>query len=253
MNKLKTIVIKAVSGVAILSAVGGFIYGSAQYAGTIGLFELERISVDGNEVLTGKEILGLAGVEFGTSLFELPLDLIQRRIEENPFVLSAQASRQFPRTLFISVKEREPIAYLNLGGQFLCVDKNRFVMPLPPSRGMGLPLPIFSGFSKTDSIGVDEVSNNTRLNQMVDVLTEIERDYPSFHRQISELIRTSANEFTIYTAESATKIFLGENNLSDKIRLLAVFWQTLGDRRTWNDYEYIDLRYRKQVIVHERT
>lgn len=246
-------VLKIAGGIAALAFIGVTLYGMTQYAKAIGLFDLERIVVSGNAALTDQEVVDLTRVPLGTVLFDLPLDSIQTGIETNPYVLTSQISRQFPRTLFIEIKEREPIAYLNLNGRFLCVDTNTFVMPVPPSRGKGLPLPIFSGFTASDSIVQNTVSSNRDLNRMVKLLTEIHRDYPAFHRQISELIKNGDDEFTVYTSDSATKIYLGQDYLTQKIQLLAAFWHTLGDRKTWNDYDYIDLRYRKQVVVHERT
>jgi len=248
-----SIAIRGSISAALLIVVGAFIYGLQAYSCAINLFGLEKVVVSGNSMLSREEVADLADVSFETSLFDLPLDSIQIRISKNPFVKSVQVSRQFPRTLFIEVKEREPIAYLNLGRKFLCVDADRFVMPLPSSAGMGLPLPIFSGFDATDSITSGTRVTTYKLTQMVNVLTEIKHDYPRFHNQISELTRNRENEYTIYTSENATKIYLGQEELSQKVQLLAAFWNTLGDRRTWADYDYIDLRYRKQVVVHERT
>ncbi len=253
MAKLKTIAIRWGTTIGIICAIAAFSYGVKVYSRAINLFGLERVVISGNSLLTQKAIANLADINFGSSLFRLPLDSIQARISTSPFVESVQVSRQFPRTLFIEVKEREPIAYLNLNGKFLCVDANKFVMPIPGKVGMGLPLPIFSGFNTSDSIVSDKVITTKKLTQMVNVLTEIKHDYPRFRSQISELICNRENDYTIYTSESATKIYLGQTDLTQKIQLLEAFWNTLGHRRTWADYKYIDLRYRKQVVVHERT
>jgi len=125
-------------------------------------------------------------------------------------------------------------------------------MPLP-RMGMNLPIPIVSGFNRTDTLQENGACSNVKLNQMVEVLNVIQQDYSAFYPQISELVFTGENDYIIYTADSATRIYLGQSDLTDKVELLHAFWSTIGDRKQWSNYEYIDLRYKKQVIVRERT
>lgn len=234
-----------------VTAVGSFAYGAYEYARAINLFALEKIVVSGTSLIENENVLEYTDLTFGTSLFDLPLDSIQQDITQNPFVLTAQASRQFPRTLFLEIQERQPIAYIN-HGEFRCVDKFGFVMPLPPA-GLTLEIPILSGFTSEDTIRTHEFSSNPTVTHMVDVLTKIQDEYPELYPEISELIADSDHQYTLYTAENATRVYLGNTQVPYKLRLLETFWHTLEGKRSWADYEYIDLRYKKQIIVRERT
>ncbi|MBS1272575.1 MAG: Cell division protein FtsQ [Candidatus Marinimicrobia bacterium] len=249
-ENIKTYLTRLLTAVLVVGMVGGFAYGVFKYAKAINLFGLEKVVVSGASLIPNEKVLEYTDLEFGRSLFDLPLDSIQQQISQNPFVLAAQASRQFPRTLFIEVHEREPIAYIN-HSEFSCVDEYGYIMPLPPA-GLTLEMPILSGFTEDDTIKTGGVTGNRRVQHMVEVLTEIHKIYPQLYPEISELV-AAGQQYTLYTADSATRVYLGENDLHHKVRLLETFWDTIGQKRTWADYEYIDLRYKKQIIVRERT
>ncbi|MCF7804970.1 MAG: FtsQ-type POTRA domain-containing protein [Candidatus Marinimicrobia bacterium] len=251
MENLKKYIIKTGSIVLMSALISGLGFGVFKYAKAIDLFALEKVVVSGTSLIPNEQVLEYTDIDFGTSLFELPLDSIQREIAKNPFVLTAQASRQFPRSLFIEIHERKPIAYIN-HGEFSCVDQFGYVMPMPPA-GMGLEIPILSGFTPEDTVKTGEFTENPKVKHMVEVLTDIRREYPRLYPEISELISNEQQGYTLYTAESATRVYLGMGELENKVHLLETFWETVGEKRTWADYEYIDLRYQKQIIVRERT
>jgi len=251
MEKIAHIIKTALTVLLTGGIIGGLAYGAHQYVLRINLFGLERIVISGSALVSNEEILTLARAPYGKSLFRIPPDSVQRRVATNPFINAVSVSRQFPRTLYIQVHEREPIAYIN-AGELLCMDRTGFIMPLPP-EGPQLGIPILSGLNHTDSLIVGAPAPTTQIQKMVDILKGIRADYPGLYPQISELVSNEENEFILFTAENATRIYLGKDNLSRKIHLLEAFWSTVGTERSWKDYQYIDLRYRRQVIVREHT
>lgn len=250
MKQVFRIVVITLKGLLILGALCAFSIGAYRYADDIHLFTLKRVVVDGTSLLQNRIVVEQANLQFGASLLTLPLDSIQARILENPYIEAVQISRQLPRTLFIQVKERTPLAYVH-HGEFSCVDEQGVLLPLPRA-GMTLSLPVLSGFSAKDSLTVGGQASNQKLTDMVHILYTIRQVYPPLYGQISELVSTEQG-YVIYKADSPTRIYLGRSDLTDKVQILESFWTTIGDRRTWEDYEYIDLRYNKQVIVRERT
>ncbi len=234
----------------LLLAIALLGYGSCYYANSIDLFSLQKVVVSGTSLVPNHEVLKSSGVTFGSSLFHLPLDSIQQRIVAHPYIQAVQISRQFPRTVFIQVRERDPIAYIN-HGDFSCVDQYGVIIPVPRTERT-LSLPVLSGFDGVDNLQAGSRSSDPKLIQAVDLLDQVRRDHPDFYARISELVATNG-EYVIYTAENTTKIFLGQTALPEKVRLLNAFRAATGDQRSWGDYEYIDLRYAKQVIVRERT
>lgn len=60
-------------------------------------FKIEHIEVDGNERLSNEEILALSDIRHGQGTFDLDLELIGQRLEENDWILKAQVERLLPR------------------------------------------------------------------------------------------------------------------------------------------------------------
>jgi len=250
---MKTVIrigLAVLKGLIIVGALSAFSIGAYNYADNIHLFALKRVVVDGTSLISNRSIVAEAQLKFGASLLTLPMDSIQARILAHPYVAAVQISRQLPRTLFIQVKERIPIAYVH-HGNFACVDGQGVILPLPRA-GMTLSLPVLSGFAARDSLSINQHSSNRQLTDMVEILNTIQHVYPALYSQVSELVSTKQG-YVIYSAHSPTRIYLGNSDLSNKVHILESFWTTIGNRREWDDYEYIDLRYNKQVIVRERT
>lgn len=251
MENIKPYIKYSLIGLIIGTFLISFVYSAKRYSAAINLFGLQKVVVYGAASVDAEAVISRADVTSGTSLFSLPLDSIQSRVLEEPNILTARVSRELPRTLKIQVKEREPIALIN-HGKISCVDADGFIMDLP-SKSLGSALPILSGFSAEDDIQVNAKTTNAKINNMLMVLNEIRQSDAFFFPQISELVSNGENEYILYTADSATRIYLGEEDFIEKVHLLEAFWATLQDRREWDDFEYIDLRYHKQVIVQERT
>lgn len=251
MENIKPYIKHSIIGLVIGTFLISFVYSAKRYASTINLFGLQKVVVIGAASVDAESVITRADVTPGASLFSLPLDSVQARVLEEPNILTARVSRELPRTLKIQVKERQPIALIN-HGKISCVDAEGFIMDLP-SKSLGSALPILSGFTAEDEITVNAKTTNVKINNMLTVLREIRQSEAFLVPQISELVSNGKNEYILYTAESATRIYLGEDDFIEKVHLLEAFWATLQDRRDWNDFEYIDLRYHKQVIVQERT
>lgn len=251
MEQLKPYIKLSIVGVVVGVVLTISVSGAKNYAASINLFGLQKVTVLGAEYVNAESLIERANVQAGESLFSLPMDSIQVRILQEPAVRNVRVSRVLPRTLKIQVKEREPIALIN-HGKISCVDASGFIMALP-SKELGTALPILSGFSPEDELKLNAVADNAKVKNMITVLTEIRESDVVFFPQISELVNSGENEYILYTADSATRIYLGEDDFVAKVRLLEAFWSTLQGRQAWNDFEYIDLRYQKQVIVQEHT
>ena len=87
------------AGVTIFSGallvVGGFFM--VQLLMASDLFRVEQVAVRGNDRLTEEQIVVLSDIQIGVNTFNLDLDLIGRKIEENPWVKETWVQRIFPR------------------------------------------------------------------------------------------------------------------------------------------------------------
>ena len=59
------------------------------------------------------------------------------------------------------------------------------------------------------------------------------------------------NEIELILADQPTQIFLGENELGSRIKILKQFEVELGTKKI-SDFSYLDMRYKNQIIVKGR-
>lgn len=104
-------------GVVALLVLGG----SAAALRFAPLFEVEQITVAGNEQVTEDEVRAAASVADSTALLTVPVDEVAARIETLDAVASARVTRDWPDTVRIVVRERRPIGYAISGSTVVLV------------------------------------------------------------------------------------------------------------------------------------
>mgnify|MGYP006256330111 FL=1 len=76
-------------------------------------------------------------------------------------------------------------------------------------------------------------------------------NYSIIYNNISEFVFNEESEYEIILKNGRTRIFLGSQNLKEKIKYLESFQKTLKEEKNITDFRYIDLRFNNQVIVKE--
>ncbi|MDP3013572.1 MAG: FtsQ-type POTRA domain-containing protein, partial [Candidatus Subteraquimicrobiales bacterium] len=81
-------------------------------------FNVKKINVVGNCQLSDTSVKKLSEVAISKdSLLKLSTTEIKERLLKNPWVEDAQVIRDFPSTLKIKVREREPVVYISFKGK----------------------------------------------------------------------------------------------------------------------------------------
>jgi len=236
----------------VLLLGAGIGYAAIVWCEYTNLFSVQSIDVKGNIILSGQEILEIADIQKHTDLFNLNPETLQSRLERFPYIYAAVVSKQFPSKLEIYVKERIPLCYLS-GTTLILLDKDGIILPIPQNKLKG-NLPILTGFSG-DSLSCSSGYrvSNPDLVQVVKLLDQTLIGAPELFSEISEINQTKNGELILYSLSGGTPILLGRQNIKRKLIALAHFQQTLKNLRRFGDYQYLDLRWEKQVIAKERS
>jgi len=215
------------------------------------VFNISAIDIQGNRILTNREILDMANVGMDSSIFSLNLIEIQNRLEKNPYIEAASVSREFPNRVNILLSERIPICYLNHNELFL-VDADGIILPVP-DHPLNTNLPVISGF---DNDSLDYISGyyvpNDAVREIIRVLDATLTSAPQLYSEISEIHYWNNSSFILYTIKNGTPIYLGDKNLPDQLNILANFQNRLKGKRDLSDYQYLDLRWNKQIVAKEK-
>lgn len=121
------------------------------------LNEVEYAKFPAEAPLTLEEVEEIAEIPYKeASLFSVDLERIRERIVSHPWVKNVEIEKKFPGKLWIRILFREPVAILRAKDQTLYyLERDGSVFgPVEPSRKANLPL--VSGISETDQIGLEE-------------------------------------------------------------------------------------------------
>ena len=86
------------------------------------------VAVEGNQYVTNEEVVTALGLPlskssgFGMNVFRISLDQMRKHVETIAWVCSATLTRAYPHRLIVHIVEREPVAFVNVGGELKLVD-----------------------------------------------------------------------------------------------------------------------------------
>ena len=224
---------------------------SFQWANYRKIFEFGELSISGENFLAKSEYNEIIGSIDIKSIKDFDIDDLSERLELNPFVKAVRVSKHYPSTIKIEIVEREPIAIINNKIQ-LMIDDNAIVLPNNTTIENSL-IPVLSGFNPaTDLYPLGQITYSIKVKEAIEILAYIKNNYSDYYDEISELTINKDDEYEIILSEEPTRVILGKNNISKKIKILKNFDKALGQRQL-TSYRLLDMRYSKQLIAMEWT
>ena len=94
-------------------------------------------------------------------------------------------------------------------------------------------------------------TKSSNVLKSIDVIKYSKDNFYALYDNISEFVFNEDNEYEIILKNGRTKILLGNDNIFTKINYLNAFSNVLPEEKTLESYKYIDLRYKRQIVVDE--
>lgn len=94
------------------------------FIGAITPFKLADVTVEGRDYVDPAAILGALRVKTGDSLLGIDLQAARQRIEAIDWVASATVERRLPDSLYVTLRERRPLAIWQNGTEYTLIDEN---------------------------------------------------------------------------------------------------------------------------------
>jgi hypothetical protein len=146
----------------------------------------------------------------------------------------------------IQVLERAPIILVLLDNENYFFDAEETPLLANKEAINFFPVPIMT-FTNDDPIKLGDF----QLTKALRFVIKSKAIHNELYENLSE-VRYKNNNLSLITDER-TKIDLGNDNAIYKISILKEFQNTVQDKRSLNDYSYIDLKINNQIIVRERN
>jgi cell division septal protein FtsQ len=206
-------------------------------------FSVREIQVRGGDKVSGNEVVAMAGLRRGMSIWSIDLPSIERKVAKHPWVRRVSVRREFPRRIVIDVEERTPKAIVALRKLYY-VDSDGAVFK-EVGAGEDVKFPLLTGL-RSEQLTAPDPSTRRRIQ---DALRLSEMMVQRSH-SLSEIHFANSDRLVVYTTEYPIALHMGWGNWGEKLnrmeRLLAL-WQGNEER-----LGSLDMSFRDQVVARLR-
>ncbi len=206
-------------------------------------FSVREIQVRGAEKVNGNELVALAGLRQGMSIWRVDLPAIERKVARHPWVRRALVRREFPHRILIEVEERVPRAIVALRKLYY-VDADG-VLFKEVGANDNVQYPLLTGLRPEDLTAPNpavrrRIKDAIRLGDLM------------AHRahSLSEIHFAAPDRLVVYTTDFPVPLRMGWGDWEDKLqrmeRLMAL-WKGNEER-----LGSLDMSFKDQVVARLR-
>ncbi len=207
-------------------------------------FHVATVRVYGAERVPQQELIQLAQITHGTSLFRINVERVRARIMQHPWIRDALVRRMYPNGLEVIVYERRPTALLESGSGYVIDGEGYILGQATPAELASLPrLVPRSGRTPVPGARITEPAVNAGLRLLAQT-----HDSPFFgNAVITHIDIVHPERFLVQTLQGQFVVGADLAGSDEKLDFFPVVDEVLrtGARRV----EYIDVSGENQIVV----
>ncbi|MCF7886534.1 MAG: cell division protein FtsQ/DivIB [Candidatus Marinimicrobia bacterium] len=213
------------------------------------IFRIDKIDITGCYIITEQDIMNkIQKLVKDKSLKQINCQKIQNSIQEMQFVKASNVIKRFPAKLQIQIIERIPLCYLINSDNNYLLDAKGTLLPIP-DNSLNSNLPLITGYQLAESVDYGEQISSQKLKNSVALFADLKSQVPEAFNIISELnYNTNSEQYMLYL-NTNTKIYLGTNDIKQRLNVLIHFLKQIPDNIEIGRYEYLDMRWKDQIVV----
>jgi cell division protein FtsQ len=203
-------------------------------------FSVQEIQVRGGEKIGGSEVVAVAGLNHGMSIWKIDSSGIEEKVGKHPWVKQVLVRREFPHRVVIEVEERFPKAVVIMGKLYY-VDSEGFVFK-EVGEGERVDFPLLTGLRQTELVSRaystrQKIQEAVRLNDLM----------AKSLLPLSEIHFNAAGELVVYPMGRSVALHFGWGDWEGKIKRLHRVLEIWKGREGL--LAALDLRFRDQVVA----
>jgi cell division protein FtsQ len=238
----------ALVGLAILAVVGGAAAFTYRYGTSSWRFRIEssdQIEIAGNQNVTRSQVMRVMGGDIGRNIFFVPLEERQKHLEDIPWVESAAVMRFLPNRLKVEVKERTPVAFVQVGSKIELIDRNGVIMNMPPSARGTYSFPVIVGTTDAEPLS----TRSARMKIFSQLVSDLDAGGANYSKDLSDVDLSDPEDvrITVPDPAGAVLVHLGSSSFLERYKIYVANAQKWRDE--YHKLDSVDLRYEGQVIV----
>ncbi len=240
-------IVKIGTGLLLVATMSfAFIFGydlftQSDYFGT------QKIKVKGCERLDRQEVIDQAKLELGMNIFSVNLATTRKRLLAHPWIAEADVSREIPESIYIRIREHEPLAVIDMGRKFLLNRKGEIFKEWHLADPASLPFVYGLSFS---DLNVGSRPVNRPFKAVMSVLKlGLQSNSIMANRNIKSIHVDKDIGLTVYAANRLGALKLGYGDYSDKYKRLEEVLSYLEQKEQISAMKSIDLNNPDRIVV----
>jgi len=188
-------------------------------------------------------VMDVFGADLGRNVFFVPLDERKKQLEEIPWVESAAVSRLLPDRLTVYIRERTPVAFVQIGSRIGLIDARGVLMDLP--RNTKYSFPVVRGVGEAEPLP----TRTLRMKIYSRLVRELDAEGAQYSKDLSEVDLSDPEDVKVTTSDRAGSVLihLGNEQFLERYKVYMAHVQEW--RQQFHKLESVDLRYERQIIV----
>jgi cell division protein FtsQ len=241
-NQLKYLLL-AMLTLALVALVVTEVAGYSRSSWRFRLDSSDQVQLTGNRHVRRAQVMEVFGADISRNVLLIPLEDRKRQLEQIPWVESATVIRLLPNRLRVEVRERTPIAYVQIGTRIRLADGSGVLMDAPP--GTRYSFPVILGFTGSEPLS----TRVARMHVYQTLVGELESGGANYARDLSEVDLSDPEDVkvTVSDPHGEVLVHLGSSNFLDRYKVYVAHLQEW--RQQFQRLDSVDLRYDRQVIV----
>jgi cell division protein FtsQ len=241
---------------AVVITFGGLSAWAYGYGMTSWRFRIQSsdaVEIAGVKNASRAHVMEVAGADIGRNIFFVPLDERKKQLEQIPWVEEASVMRLLPNRIAVTIHERTPVAFAQIGSRISLIDANGVVMGLPANRQTKYSFPVIRGITDTEPLSSRSAAMKI-YNRLVSELGTTEGESAAssstnYVKQLSEVDLSDPENVKVTANDpgGTMVVHLGAQDFLPRYKLYVTHiaeW-----RQQFQNVQSVDLRYEGQVIV----
>ncbi|MBU0483526.1 MAG: FtsQ-type POTRA domain-containing protein [Proteobacteria bacterium] len=211
-------------------------------------FQVTAIKIQGSQRITKSIALELSGVDIHTNLLAMDGDIVEERLEKNEWIERAEVDRNWPNRITITLKERVPVAMINMDDGLHYLDRRGDVFAKVSSED-DIDFPVITGLEGGALTLRDPMVEDALL-----LLRYAGRGNSMLPGQnISEVNLANKDELVMFLTNRPFPIYLGKGKVGAKYNMLVTILYWLYKNEEFSATAYIDMDYLKNKVLVGRS
>ena len=241
-------VLRAVVGVLMVIGIGsGVVWGARHYVRTSPRFAVSEIITSGGKRRGPEDIASIAAISKGQNVFSIDLDAARRRLSADPWIESAELTRQLPGTISIRVTEREASGLVAMAEGTYLVTRDGLVIKRVEA-GDPLDFHVVTGVPLKTLVEDREGATRT-IRQALDLAYDYDRSPLAQRSPIQEVHVEPNGDMTLVVGKSGITIRMGSGPYRRKLDQAARIVGELDRRGAKPDTIMLDDEARPDRVV----